>query len=378
MNRRFFTVEKKGFFKIENDTFYFFGLTNLNGKILISNFYANEIKQVRVKEKDGIVTLSMLDIPALDYGNYGFFYENREHKQVEIPVLNIEDRNIYSTHNSLDKYTYYQTKGGNLAIRVRPFSREKEVEVTSEHIDLFKNNHIYFQQNLKYDKLPKTYKFNDDVEIEQFSQLVKTHGKLFSIGMCSYVKDIDLPINSCVGRYCSIAPGVKAMGGGRHPQNRFTTSPVTLSNPSEKGIAPMSIDKEYDKGFIPTYFKQKKLPIIIGNDVWIGNNVIIKRGIKIGNGAIIAEGAIVTKDVPPYALVAGAPAIVKRYRFSEQVINKLQEIKWWNYAYWNFEGIYGADKIEDFISKFEKLVADGKLLPYHPKCVTGADILQRK
>ena len=243
---------------------------------------------------------------------------------------------------------------------------------------LFKENNVYFQQNLKYDKLSDSYKFDNDVKIEQFSQLVKTHGKLFSIGMCSYVKDVDLPTNTRMGRYCSIAPGVRSMGGGRHPQNRFTTSPVSLSNPSEKGIAPMFVDKKYEKGFVPTYFKQKKLPIIIGNDVWIGNDVIIKQGVKVGNGAIIAQGSIVTKNVPPYALVAGVPGVVKRYRFSKSIIDTLQKIKWWEYAYWDFDGIYGADKIEVFLDKFQKLIDDGNLKKHHPKYVTGKDILRTK
>ena len=71
--------------------------------------------------------------------------------------------------------------------------------------------------------------------------------------------------------------------------------------------------------------------IVIGNDVWIGYNAIILSGVKIGDGAIVATGAVVTKDVKPYEIVGGIPAKVIRKRFSDEVIIKLQKMKWWNW-----------------------------------------------
>ena len=73
--------------------------------------------------------------------------------------------------------------------------------------------------------------------------------------------------------------------------------------------------------------------IVIGNDVWIGYDAIIMSGVKIGDGAIIGTRAIVTKDVPPYTIVGGVPAKVIKKRFSDNVILKLLEIKWWNWSY---------------------------------------------
>jgi acetyltransferase-like isoleucine patch superfamily enzyme len=67
----------------------------------------------------------------------------------------------------------------------------------------------------------------------------------------------------------------------------------------------------------------------VGNDVWMGHGVNVMGGVTIGDGAIIAAGAVVTKDVPPYAIVAGVPAVVKRYRFDEKTIERLQAVKWW-------------------------------------------------
>lgn len=66
----------------------------------------------------------------------------------------------------------------------------------------------------------------------------------------------------------------------------------------------------------------------IGNDVWIGNGATILSGVSVGDGAIIAAGAVVTKDVPPYSIWRAAKLI--RYRFSNEVINKLLDIKWWD------------------------------------------------
>jgi len=95
--------------------------------------------------------------------------------------------------------------------------------------------------------------------------------------------------------------------------------------------------------------------IEIGNDVYIGADVTIFAGVKVNDGAVIAAGAIVRKDVPPYAVVGGVDRILK-YRFSEDVIEKLLKIKWWN---WTDEKIRENIKLmydaEQFVNKFYKV-----------------------
>ena len=70
--------------------------------------------------------------------------------------------------------------------------------------------------------------------------------------------------------------------------------------------------------------------ITIGNDVWIGQRVMIMGGVTVGDGAVIGAGAIVTKDVPPYAVVAGVPSKIIRYRFSDETIQTIKSLNWWN------------------------------------------------
>ena len=70
--------------------------------------------------------------------------------------------------------------------------------------------------------------------------------------------------------------------------------------------------------------------IVIGNDVWIGFEAVILSGITIGDGAIIGARAVVTKDVPPYTIVGGVPARPIRKRFSDEKIESLLKLKWWD------------------------------------------------
>ena len=81
-------------------------------------------------------------------------------------------------------------------------------------------------------------------------------------------------------------------------------------------------------------FATNKKRITIGNDVWIGGYSFINASkvTNIGDGAIIGAGAVVLEDVPPYAVVVGVPAKIKRYRFPPEVIKTLLRVKWWNWS----------------------------------------------
>jgi len=112
---------------------------------------------------------------------------------------------------------------------------------------------------------------------------------------------------------------------------------------------------------------------IIGNDVWIGDSVLIKSGVKVDDGSVIGTGAIVLKNVPPYAIVAGVPAKIIRYRFTPEIIEKLLalKLKWWDCCYYDFKDV-DFEKVESAIEQIENLIKNG-MQKYQPKVLTQKD-----
>lgn len=102
------------------------------------------------------------------------------------------------------------------------------------------------------------------------------------------------------------------------------------------------------------YCPLEKREVIIGNDVWIGANCIIFEGVTIGDGAVIGAGSIIRRNVPPYAVVVNVDRIVK-YRFSQEIIDKLLKIQWWNWSDDKIrENIQLMYDVEAFVDKFYK------------------------
>ena len=138
------------------------------------------------------------------------------------------------------------------------------------------------------------------------------------IGKYSYVGDYSEVVNVSIGCFCSIG-GNCVIGGLGHPIDWVSSSPVF-----HEGKNVMR------KNFSNHRFETSK-KTTIENDVWIGSNCLIKSGVTIGDGAIIGMGSVVTKDVEPYSIVGGNPAKLIRKRFTNEVIEKLKELKWWNF-----------------------------------------------
>lgn len=127
-----------------------------------------------------------------------------------------------------------------------------------------------------------------------------------------------------IGKFCSIARDVKIICGGGHRLDWVSTYPFNVLVNSYKKIEGNPVTKG---------------DIVIGNDVWIGVGATILSGVTIGDGAVIAANATVTKDVEPYTVVGGVPAHYIKHRFDKKTIEKLLEIKWWD---WDYEKIYDA------------------------------------
>jgi acetyltransferase-like isoleucine patch superfamily enzyme len=108
------------------------------------------------------------------------------------------------------------------------------------------------------------------------------------------------------------------IGVGPHPVDFFTTSPA-FYEPQRGFVAKLLYDEYATGGYAE-----------IGNDVFIASNSIVLAGVKIGSGAVVAAGSVVTKDVDPYQIVAGVPARLIRYRFSQEIIQKLLDLRWWD------------------------------------------------
>lgn len=136
------------------------------------------------------------------------------------------------------------------------------------------------------------------------------------MGRYSYMGKNNSVTNTKIGSFCSIA-SYCAIGGGAHDLSTVSTSPVFHAGRNGFGKNLGSLQTELNR------------QVTIGNDVWVGEAVFINDGLTIGDGAVIGAHSVVTHDVPPYAIVAGAPARILRYRFSPEIIAGLRQSRWW-------------------------------------------------
>jgi acetyltransferase-like isoleucine patch superfamily enzyme len=146
-----------------------------------------------------------------------------------------------------------------------------------------------------------------------------------------------------VGSFTTIAQGLQVMLGGNHRTDWFTTYPF--------GHTYTNIFNKFDGNGHP----KTNGNVLIGNDVWIGRNVTIMSGVHIGDGAVIACNSHVVKNVAPYTIVGGNPAKMIRKRFSDDIIDLLLQLKWWE---WPDEEINEATPIlcSSDIEALKKLV----------------------
>lgn len=186
-----------------------------------------------------------------------------------------------------------------------------------------------FDKRIKFSSIVYESKLHNTVCLRQNVRVYFS-----TVGKYTYFSRNTFVYHADVGRFCSVA-GRVSIGLPHHDLNHVSTSPVFLEESNYMGV-------NFAENTSPDERR-----VSIGNDVWIGDDSIILGGVKVGNGAVIAAGAVVTKDVPPYAIVGGVPAKVIKYRFDEETVRELEEIKWWE---------WDEEKIKKNKAFFEKRV----------------------
>lgn len=138
------------------------------------------------------------------------------------------------------------------------------------------------------------------------------------MGDMSYLGRRSCAFSSEIGKYCSIAWNV-SIGPGNHDYRRISQHAMMYA--SRFGMI---------NDISERYYNQYDKDTVIGNDVWIGCNAVIMRGVHVGDGAVIGANAVITRDVAPYTIMGGVNKMIKK-RFNDDIIQKLLEIRWWNY-----------------------------------------------
>jgi len=180
--------------------------------------------------------------------------------------------------------------------------------------------------------------------------------------------------NVTIGRYCSFGEDVQ-IGRGDHPTSWLSTSPIFyLQQPMFDLGREFPRANDYHKykptvpeGVDPTVLKRT----IIGHDVYIGHGAFVRPGVTIGHGAVVAAHAVVVKDVPPFAVVAGNPAMIKKFRVAPQLIGPLLQAAWWRFAPWQMEGL-DVSQPASILSELRELAET--TLPYTPSPITIRDL----
>lgn len=169
-----------------------------------------------------------------------------------------------------------------------------------------------------------------------------------------------------IGRFCSIAYNIMA-GVEEHPYDFLSPNPMFQGAFEWKQARQFREENRDILNHSSHVWWSRRdsqfSKINIGSDVWIGEGALIRRGITIGDGAVVAARSVVNRDVPPYAIVAGSPARIIRYRFEPAVIERLLELNWWSYG---LSALHGVDmsNIHQAIDRIAANIANGRAQIY--------------
>jgi hypothetical protein len=174
----------------------------------------------------------------------------------------------------------------------------------------------------------------------------RTHLLEVELGDYSYIVNDSDAAYATIGKFCSIA-AMTRINPGNHPMERASQS--HFSYRASAYFAGAADEAEF-------FAWRRSHAVTIGHDVWIGHGAIVLAGRSIGTGAVIAAGAVVTKDVAPYAVVAGNPARVIRARFADDIAARLQRLAWWDWSHARLQAAlpdFQKLSIERFLERHE-------------------------
>jgi len=180
---------------------------------------------------------------------------------------------------------------------------------------------------------------DEDVVLEKSTLGAYTHIQAHSVFCDSVVGDYSFFAGynqvyyANIGKFCSVASFVRIN----------TTNHPTYDRIAQHHFTYRSKRFGFGEDDIEFFERRKSKSVTVGHDVWLGHNAIIMPGVSIGNGAVVGAGAVVTKDVEPYSIVAGVPAKKIRMRFTDDLIIKIEQLKWWD---WEHEII--KERLSDF------------------------------
>jgi phosphonate metabolism protein (transferase hexapeptide repeat family) len=170
------------------------------------------------------------------------------------------------------------------------------------------------------------------------------------LGDYSYIVNDSDAAYAAIGKFCSIA-AMTRINPGNHPMERASQSHFSYR------ASAYFVGAADEAGL---FAWRRSHRVTVGHDVWIGHGAIVLPGRAIGTGAVIAAGAVVTKDVAPYAIVAGNPARVIRARFTDEIAARLQRLAWWDWSHKRLQAAlpdFQKLSIERFLERHETAAA---------------------